>query len=356
MTPTDVTRDHAEVRETINDLPMRIGAGQFMVPTEGRLRFIRQLGIKDVLLNFYQYDLDYPQLPDDRSTAPLQGDREWGYDELVTLRERIEQFDLRLNAIENMPTSFYDKIMLGKEGRKQQIKHVQNTLRNMARAGIPMFGYHWMPSGVWRTSMERDRGGAEVTAFDLDEADPGPTHDRVYSEEEMWENYEWFLERILPVVEETGLRMCLHPSDPPVETLGGVGQIARNFENYRRAMQLVPSDNHGLEFCLGCWSEMEEDLEEVIRYFGERDKIFYIHFRDVIGVVPSFRETFIDQGNYDEYEILKLLREVGFSGLIISDHVPKMEGDTEWGHRGRAYALGYLKGMMNAIEHEEETG
>ena len=114
-------------------------------------------------------------------------------------------------------------------------------------------------------------------------------------------------------------------------------------------MSEVPSDNHGLEFCLGTWSEMGEDLFDVIEYFGERDEIVYVHFRDVDGTVPKFNETFVDEGNFDEYQILQALRDVGFSGMMIPDHVPKLEGDDSWKHRGRAFTVGYLRGMLKSF-------
>jgi mannonate dehydratase len=334
-----------------DSLPMRIGLGQFMDPTNMKLRFIKQLGVDDILLNMYRYTPDYPHMPDNER-IPLDGEEEWRYENMVELHEYIESFGLRLNAIENIPISFYDKIMLGKEGKEEQMAHVKTTIRNMGKAGIPMFGYHWMPSGVWRNVETTVRGGAGASGFDLATVSDDLTHGREYTEEELWANYEYFLSELLPVAEEVGVKVCLHPNDPPVESLGGIPQLFRNFENFKRAMDLVPSPNHGLEFCLGCWSEMGEDLEEVVRYFGEREKLFYVHFRDVDGTVPAFNETFIDLGNYDAYEILSLLDEVGFSGMIIPDHTPHVEGDTDWEHRGRAHAVGYLNGMLTAIRHE----
>jgi mannonate dehydratase len=334
-----------------DDTRMRVGLGQFMEPTEERLRYIKQLGVDDILLNMYQYDPDYEHMPDDER-MPLSGNGEWSVENLTALRERVENAGLRLNAIENVPVSFYEKVMLGEPGRDEQIERLKNTIRNIGEAGIPMFGYHWAPAGVWRTGEESVRGGASVSAFDARAVDESLTHGQEYTEAEMWENYEYFLREVLPVAEEAGVRMCLHPSDPPMETVGGVSQIARSFENFKRAMDLVPSDNHGLEFCLGCWSEMGEDLTEVIRYFGERDELFYVHFRDVEGTVPEFKETFVDEGNYDEYEILKLLDEVGFDGMMIPDHTPHLAGDTDWEHRGRAFTVGYLRGMLKAMRAE----
>lgn len=333
---------------SLESLPMRVGLGQFMEPTDRRLRFIKQLGVKDILLNMYQYDTDYEHMPNNES-MPLEEEREWSYENLRSLRKRIEGAGLRLNAIENVPISFYDEVMLGKEGRDEQIEHMKTTIRNMGRAGIPIFGYHWAPSGVWRTSTTSVRGGADATTFDLDEVDHSHTHGRTYTEDELWENYEYFLGELLPVAENAGVKMCLHPNDPPVESLGGIPQLFRNFENFKRAMNFSSSDYHGLEFCLGCWSEMDENLEEVIRYFGFRDELFYVHFRDVEGTVPSFHETWIDEGNYDALEIVRLLDDVGFDGMMIPDHVPRLEGDTDWNHRGRAYTVGYMRSLLRCV-------
>ncbi|MDS0294971.1 mannonate dehydratase [Halogeometricum luteum] len=328
-----------------DELPLRIGLGQFREPTDDRLRFIKQLGVDDVLLNMYRYSPDYPHLPNEDRPL-LATPEEWTVDALVELRERIERAGLRLNAIENVPIAFYDHVMLGGDRRDEQLDDLRRIVRNLGEAGIPMFGYHWMPSGVWRNTEVAVRGDARASGFDLDAADDSLTHEREYTEAELWENYERFLRAVLPVAEEVGVKLCLHPNDPPVDSLGGVPQLFRNFENFQRAMDLVPSDNHGLEFCLGCWSEMGEDLEAAIRYFGSRGKLYYVHFRDVEGTVPRFNETFLDQGNYDSARIFGLLDEVGFRGMIIPDHVPHVEGDSTWDHRGRAHAVGYLQGLL----------
>jgi mannonate dehydratase len=232
----------------------------------------------------------------------------------------------------------------------------------MGRAGIPILGYHWMPNRVWRTPDPAVlRGGATATRFDLAEhADAPLSHNRVYTEDEMWASHEYYLERILPVAEESDVRLALHPDDPPVESLGGVARIFRNFDGFKRAMTTFDSPHHGLDFCMGCWSEMgPEGVLPAIEYFGSGDKIFYIHFRDVQGRVPRFNESFINEGNLDTFEVVKTLKKVGFTGFLIPDHVPKLEGDTPWGHRSRAYALGYITALIDVVNklkaNETET-
>ena len=334
-------------------LPMRVGAGHFMRLLPQRVRFIQQLGIADVVINAAFSDENVPD-------KPLSGDGEWSFDELSALHNQVQGAGLRLAAIENMPIAFYDKVMLGLPGRDEQLERIGNTIRNMGRAQIPMFGYHWMANGVWRTEQNSPvRGGALARAFDLRAVPDQLSHGRAYSEDEMWENYEYFLRAMLPIAAGAGVTLCLHPDDPPVKSIGGIPRLFRNFQNFRRAMETVPSRHHALEICLGCWSEMGEDLAAAIAYFGARDQIGYVHFRDVCGDAECFQEVFIDEGNYDELEVLRALHDAGFRGVIVPDHVPHVENDTEWGYTtldytvggycGYAYTFGYLKGLLKAI-------
>jgi mannonate dehydratase len=316
---------------------MRLGLGQFSELTEERLTYIKQLGADDFLMN----------------TPKLPGAERWEYEDLSALRAQADAAGLRLMALENVPRTFYERAMLGLPGRDEQIAHMQATIRNMGRAGIPILGYHWMPSGVWRTPEPATlRGGAKGTRFDMAEHVDAPlSHGREFSADEMWANYDYYMERILPVAEEAGVTLALHPDDPPVASLGGVARIFNGFEGFRRAMESFDSPNHGLDFCMGCWSEMGgmESVLRGVRYFGERNKIVYVHFRDVQGTVPCFNECFINEGNVEPFEVMKALKEVGFTGFIIDDHVPMMVDDTPWGHRGRAYASGYIAALIDVV-------
>ena len=326
---------------------MRIAIGQFNELSHERLTFARQLGVSGVLLN----------------TPRLPGEHRWEYDDLARLREHVESYDLRLEALENTPVRFYMKAMLGAPGRDEQIEHYQATIRNMGRAGIPILGYHWMPNSVWRTGGGRSgvaalgRGGARVTAFNMDLARDAPlTHDRVYTADELWESYEYFIKAVIPVAEEAGVRLALHPDDPPVPSLGGVARIFSSFEGFRRGSEIVSSPNWGLDFCMGCWSEMggHENVIRGIRHFGSRGQIFYGHFRDVQGTAERFAECFLGEGNVNLPEAMRTFKTVGFTGFLIDDHVPHMVDDSEWGHRGRAYATGYMLGLLSAVNELTE--
>ncbi len=318
----------------MEELPMRLGLGQFNELNEDRLKFIKQLGVNDVVIH----------------TPKLPGDKQWEYEDLLNLRRQVERAGLRLGAIENVPMHFYDKIMLGLPGREEQVNHMQNTIRNMGKAGIPIFGYHWMPNSVWRTHNEPVRGGAIATAFDYELAKDKPlTHGRVYTEEEMWDNYTYFIRAMIPVAEESGIKIGVHPDDPPVESLGGVARIFRNFEGFKKAIEIIDSPCNGLEFCQGCWAEMGEDVYSAIRYFGERGKILYVHFRNVIGKVPKFKESFINEGDVDMYKAMRIYKEVGFRGIFIPDHVPQMTNDLPWSYMGRAFAIGYMSALLDVV-------
>jgi mannonate dehydratase len=341
----------------IDTLPMRVALGQFQKMTTARLKFIKQCGCDDFQMN----------------TPMLPGQEKWEYEDLAHLVHQAKEMQIRLMAIENVPTRFYDQIMLGADGREHQLDNMIYTIRNIARAGIPILGYAFMPTGVWRTSQDKMvRGGSLATGFhyktalaasavtetsssqsrDLFGAWGGVCVERDYPEQEIWENYCWYLERILPVCEEVDLRLALHPDDPPVASLGGVGRTFRNFENFRRAMETFNSPMHGLDFCHGCWSEMRggNGVTDALRYFGERNKIFYVHFRDVQGPVDDFTECYLGDGNCDPVETIRTLKQVGFQGFLIPDHVPRMIGDTDWCHRGRAWTVGYIKALISAVK------
>jgi len=319
---------------------MRLAVGQVNELTEEHLLFTRQCGLSEILMN----------------TPKLPGDERWEYEDLARLVERAESFGVRLICIENVPVRFVKDIMLGKPGREKQLDNMQYTVRNMGRAGIPILGYNWMPNGVWRTEKNLAiRGGAVSNSFNLSlAADLPNTEDRTYSAEEMWENHRWYMERILPVCEEAGVRMALHPDDPPVQMLGGVARIFGSFDGFRTAMESHPSPMHGLDFCHGCWSEMRggEGVLDAIEFFGREGRIFYVHMRDVQGCADDFCECFIDEGNSDILAVVRKLKEVGFRGFIIDDHVPRFVNDSPYGHRGRAYALGYLKALLQVVNSD----
>ena len=338
---------------------IRVAAGSIREASDETLTFVAQMGCSGVIMNTPALTGQTPFGSSPIGSSFLQNPAaedlppRWDYLELLQLRTRIESYGLRLEAIENVPLGFYQKCILGLSGRDEEIENYQETIRNLGRAGIPILGYHWMANSVWRTSKnEPTRGGATTTVYDHTLAKSAPmSFGREYTESELWGNYEYFIRSVLPIAQEWGVTLALHPDDPPVESLGGVSRIFRNFEGFKRAMEeIAPAPNHKLDFCMGTWAEMGlEMMFEAMQYFGQKDKIAYVHFRNVRGAVPHITETFIDEGDVDVGRAMKLLVDVGFDGLIIDDHVPQMINDTLWAHRGRAYATGYIKGLLRGL-------
>ncbi|WP_129115322.1 mannonate dehydratase [Halegenticoccus tardaugens] len=354
-----MTRSTATV-ETTTDATVRVGV-RTRALSKPRLQYIRQLGATDIFVDHADTDEEPDEFNDRDSTATLSIGRDTipTVADLDAARERVENAGLSLTGIQSLPYSLYGDIMFGREGADDALDQITTLVRNLGEADIPILGYQWNPRGVvpMRTAPVELRGGAVGTAFDLDELDGpddlAPGLDRAYTEDEFWEHYRTFLERVLPIAEEAGVNLALHPVDPPVlKSLGGIPRLFRNVENFERAMDLVSSDNHGLKLCLGCFSQMGEDVHEVLRRFGERDQIIFIHFRDVEGTVPRFNETFVDQGNFDTSETVRTLYEIGFDGVVIPDHVPKMVGDDDWRHRARGFTVGYLRGVIDTVRSE----
>lgn len=326
-----------------------------------RLRFIRQVGGRHVFLDHSSVDEEPAEFLDADGVATgvtIDGDVIPSVAELREAKNRIEDAGLSLGGIHSLPYSLYGPIKLGTGRADERIEMVTQLVRNLGEVDVPILGYQWNPRGLvpMRTRSDKPiRGGAEATEFDLDALDDpfavADPVDREYSEAELWANYERFLEAVVPVAEEAGVRLALHPVDPPgIEQLGGVPRLFRNVEAFERAMAMVPSDAHGLKLCLGCFSQLGEDIPALIRTFGERDQIVFVHFRDVSGTVPRFHETFVDEGNFDEVAAMAALRDVGFRGAVLPDHVPAMEGDTPWGHRANAYTAGYLRALVRSLE------
>jgi mannonate dehydratase len=343
-------------------MTIRIAVGQFNELTEEKLRFAAQIGASGIQLN----------------TPKLPGEARWEFRDLRALVERTEAAGLKLEAIENVPVHFYHKAMLGLAGRDEQIENYCATIRAIGAAGIPILGYHFMPNSVWRTDRSAPgRGGAGNTKFEMAAVDAASTLDElraflptslghraamplyekggmVITEDEMWANYTYFMDAVLPVAEEAGVKLALHPDDPPMPMLGGVARLFYRPEGFKRALEISRgSAAWGLDLCLGCCSEMPGGpgaVREMIEFFAPKGKVFYVHFRDVQGTVPNFIECFIGEGNYDPGEMMLLLARNGFDGFLLDDHVPHMDGDTSWNHRGRAHAIGYMQGLLRMAQ------
>jgi len=341
------------------------------VVTDEVLKLAVQMGVRDVVIYGGPVSGFVPGTNERLTT------RRASYEQYVALRKRLNDKGLRLAAIEGgfLHSARYADIAYGGPKRDELIAELADEIRDMGRAGVPIYGYHWMPTLVWRTLPLMIRGGAEATAFDYEQVkhvrdrasceelrkrlnwfiivcDTIP--DRKPTEDEMWKNLEYWIRKITPVAEQAGIRLGIHPDDPPVPELAGMPRLMRSHAAYKRLIEIYPSRSNAIEFCQGTFSEMPEDIYEAIRYFAARDLILYVHFRNVSSSVPLFNEEFINTGYVDMHRALRLYHESGFRGVIIDDHVPTVAGDTAFpgnlgGYRGRMYALGYIQALLDTL-------
>jgi mannonate dehydratase len=277
----------------------------------------------------------------------------WGYGPLALLRQAVEDAGLRLTVIEDNPPM--DRLRLGVPGREEELEHVLELVRNMGRLGIEVLCYNWMAVVPWsRTSVAlRGRGGATVTGFDLAAWADGPDAPGApVAEERLWETLGWFLERVVPVAEEAGVRLALHPDDPPLSPLRGIGRIVRSLDAYNRVFELQPSPVNGMTMCQGNVSLMTDDLPGAIRRFGAAGRIHFVHFRDVLGTPERFVETFVDDGPTDMAACVRAYLDAGVDAPLRTDHSPALDGDA-WSvpgypTLGRLHAVGYVQGLLAA--------
>lgn len=279
----------------------------------------------------------------------------WDYMHLLRLKQGFADRGLDLQVIETAPL-FHELIKRGAPERDEMIQRFCELVENLGRVGIPVMCHNFMAVHGWmRTSLAIPaRGGALVTGYDhrLMQNAPLTEYGRI-SEESLWENMTAFLRKVVPVAEKSGVYLAVHPDDPPVSPIRGVGRILTSTDALQRVIDLVPSPHNGITFCQGSISTMNADVPAEIRRFGGQKHIHFVHFRDVTGTPDSFVETFHDLGRTNMFEAVRAFRDVGFSGPVRVDHVPSMEGEDNahpgYETIGRLYAIGYLKGLIEGV-------
>ncbi len=334
---------------------MHLGEDHLYNATDDDLVFCAQTGVEYVNIN-----------PPSQTNAREAGLEEgyWNVDVLARWREHVESLGLKLAA---MTLSFLDavkgrsSIMLGTPQRDRDIEQVCRCIEAAGKAGIPSLMYDLTALPVARDPARAMGRGGTSTQFDYEKLmrePPDPLSTGPISAEQAWERIEYFLKRVIPVAEEYKVKMACHPNDvpvPPGKAHRGVVPVLNNIDGLKRFIDLCPSPYHGLLFCQGSVSEFSTTPElvyEAIRYFGSREKIFWVHFRNIHGRFLKFEETYPDEGDIDMARAMRIYKEVGYNGVFAPDHVPLSTMDSPWGHRGRAFCHGYIKALIQAVESE----
>ena len=356
---------------------MQLGLGLYKhMLTREHFRFARQAGATAIVAHLVDYFAGGGHGATD--SQPTGTDRGWGragdperlwtVDDLVALRRAVESEGLVLAAIENFDPAHWHDILLDGPKRAAHINNVKTIVRRLGEAGVPVMGYNFSLAGVGgRTTGPFARGGALSVGMDgpfdtpmpngmvwnmiYDEAAPSGTVPAI-SHEELWRRLGAFLDEIVPVAEAAGVTLAAHPDDPPTPTLRGQPRLVYQPHLYQRLIDRKPSPSNALEFCVGSIAEMTGgDLYEAVDEYSRQGKLAYVHFRNVTGKAPYYKETFADDGDVDMIRVLRILKRNGYSGVLIPDHTPQMSCDAPW-HAGMAWALGYLRGALQIIESE----
>jgi mannonate dehydratase len=322
---------------------IKIAAQMSPEPRVQDLQFVRQMGVEHVVL-----------WTDSSKSGP---------EYYARCKASFAAKGLSVYGFGNRDVHNQDAIVLGLANRDAKVQEYIRHIRALGAAGIPYTTYAHMPNGIWSTAPEETRGGAVARGFDLAKAQSGRWHDKTYTlpltngreygEQEVWDNFAVFIRQAVRIAETEGVMIGIHPDDPPIPRLGGVPRIFSTFDSYKRALAIADSPNVGVCLCIGCWLEGGDvwgvDALEAIRYFGAQRKLFKVHFRNVTAPLPHFVETFIDDGYQDMYLVMKTLQEVGFKGVVIPDHIPRMGDDPRL---GTAFTIGYMRALLRRAEEE----
>jgi mannonate dehydratase len=303
-------------------------------PSDDELLFADQLGMACV----------YTWLKDDQCN----------FETITRLRQRVEAAGLQLWMAGNITLGKNDKIHLALPGRDEAINKFQTFVRVLGQAGIRHTTFTWEPTQVWSSEPAEIRQ-AMTRRVDLNEMLQHPfTHGRAYTSEEIWSNFEYFIQKMIPVCEEARVQLCLHPNDPPSpQPLGGIPCLIHSYEDYKRAFAIANSPWLAMEFCCGCWLEGGSGFGDIfsgIRELTAQGKIAIVHFRNISAPLPVFVETFLDNGYMDMYLVMKAFVASGYDGTMILDHTPEFAGVFK--NAGTPYAIGYMRALIERAEQE----
>ena len=319
---------------------------EFVPPVKHPLwKLCLQMGITEVIV---KVNPDLTGLPDP-----------WKYDTLKKIVDGLATEGLTVVGLEGDPFDMSPVKQFGEEGitpemRDETISHYRELLESMGRLGIKLLCYNFMVGTGWtRTGVREGRGGAKATYFSLVETPRVPLK---LTKDQVWANYGHFIKSVMPTAEKCGVRMGLHPDDPCLPELGGYARILETVADYDRAYSIYPCESNAVTYCQANFKLMGADLIATAKHFGKR--IAFIHVRDVEGDKTDFTELFHDQGDTDQFALMRTYREIGLDVPVRGDHVPEMEGDRKlvedaipgYFNMGRLFANGYLKALLKGTE------
>jgi mannonate dehydratase len=259
-------------------------------------------------------------------------------------------------------------VLLDGPKKREQLENIKTIVRRVGEARIPIIGYNFSIAGVCgRIKGPFARGGAISVGVDKPFDTPmprgmawnmvydmhaAPGAEAAVSHDVLWQRLREFLDEVLPVAEQSGVTLAAHPDDPPLESMRGQPRLVYQPDLYQRLIDLNSSDANAIEFCLGSIAEMAEgDVYEATEQYSRQQKLAYVHFRNVHGKVPNYHETFVDDGDIDMIRVLRILKRNNYQGVLIPDHTPQMACSAAW-HAGMAFALGYMRGALQALGAE----
>jgi mannonate dehydratase len=352
---------------------MKLGLGLYRhMLTPENFQFARQAGATHLVIHLVDYfNGGGHGAHDNQPTGAEHGwgragdpNKIWTLDELVHLRRAVNDAGLQLEAIENFDPAHWHDVLLDGPKKRLQFDNLKTIIRRLGEAEIPIMGYNFSIAGVaGRVTGPFARGGAVSVGMDgpFDAPLPrGMVWNMVYDEnaehgflppvshEELWRRHGEFLDELVPVAEAAGVTLAAHPDDPPTPTVRGQARLVYQPHLYQRLLDRRPSPANALEFCLGTLAEMTEgDLYDAVDQYSRQSKLAYVHFRNVTGKAPHYRETFIDDGAVDMLRVLRILKNNNYDGVLIPDHTPQMTCGAPW-HAGMAHALGYMRAALQA--------
>lgn len=331
--------------------------------------FVRDAGLKFAL----SMSVDSPRVPFARQMDVMHAVsgvirnpnlKPWDPEAIKATKAAWEKEGIKWTVVEGPPSLGTDT-KLALEGRDEEISNFITFMKNLKKHGdVDVICYNWMPVISWfRTKMDNPgRGGALVTSFDYADIKDAPvTKYGEVSKEALWKNLEYFLKAVVPEAEKIGMNLSLHPDDPQVDSIKGISRIMTTPANFDRMLDLYPNKYSGLTMCQGNFALMGADIPALIRRWGKRGAINYVHFRNVnelSGVLPStkFTECFHDEGQIDMYEAMKAYHDIDFTGTIRPDHVATLNGETNerpgYMTLGALYAIGYIRGLAESVSKE----